>query len=554
MKRTTLLSAITLIQIGVMSAVNPLTVALPEPPAACNAHFTWSQTGPNVISFTDTSSKGTTASTTYQWSYGDGTFSSGQNPVHTYNVPGHYMVCLKIAGTGGCHSIFCDTLNVTGTVICNLTVHTGTRNADCAICQDGAAGVTFILGGTPPYTYLWTPGGATTRDIFHLNPGIYTVCVTDKNGCKACSTDTVKLRTSSCTANFTWTQGAPNILAFNDAASVAGTHAHYHWSFGDGQNANGQNPSHTYNVPGTYTACLTITDTGCCHSEYCAVVQVTGTVICDLTVNPASHSASCDTCHNGSAAVYVNGGSAPYTYLWSNGATTPVVHHLAPGTYTVCVTDSNKCKACTMVTVTGRHPHCSADFDMKRDTGKTVQYTAVNESWGKGPLTYTWTWGDGSAPDNTKNPTHTYTTPGDYQICLTITDSVGCSSTDCDMLYDAHSKIIGGATSQTITVNVVSPSSVNGIVEEHMLGSWNMYPNPTSGVTIISYTLTQSTALDIRVYDLTGKEVMQIENKASASAGNYQTQINAGALQAGTYFLNIRTSSGTESKRLTVTP
>jgi len=549
MKQTVMSSALFLIQIGIMSAVNSLPAKDPEALPPCSAHFTWTQTTPNIIAFSDTSSKGTTARTIYHWSFGDGTFASGQNPTHTYNVPGHYTVCLQIAAIGGCHSAYCDTLTVTGTVMCNLTVQTRVHNSSCSSLHDGSIRITNIQGGIPPYKYVWTPGGATTPWLNRLDSGIYTVCVTDRNGCSACVTDTVKTRKDACQALFAWSQTAANVLTFNDVASVAGPHASFHWNFGDGQQANGRNPVHQYLIPGSYKACLTITDTGCCYSMICEDVVVTGKVICNLIVSPASHTASCDTCANGAASVMVHGGSAPYAYSWSNGDTTRVVHHLVPGTYTVCVTDSNKCMACTIVTITGRHPHCSADFDMHRDTTAGM-YTAINESWGSGKLTYLWTWGDGSPSDTSANPSHTYATPGSYQICLTITDTAGCSSTDCDILNVRKH----GHDAGSFTLNVVSGTGAGNIATPHPVGAWNLYPNPSSGTTLITYSLTQKTGVSITVYDLSGKEVMQLENKANLSAGSYQDEINAGSLQPGTYLINIRTTSGSETKRLTIIP
>ena len=59
--------------------------------------------------------------------------------------------------------------------------------SSCFTCPDGSA-ITNIIGGTLPYTYKWSPGGQSTPNITGILPGAYTVCVTDANGCTACST------------------------------------------------------------------------------------------------------------------------------------------------------------------------------------------------------------------------------------------------------------------------------------------------------------------------------------------------------------------------------
>ena len=58
-----------------------------------------------------------------------------------------------------------------------------TTNASCSTCNDGAATITNVTGGIPPYTYQWTPGGAVGPTLTGLAPGTYNVWVIDANGC-----------------------------------------------------------------------------------------------------------------------------------------------------------------------------------------------------------------------------------------------------------------------------------------------------------------------------------------------------------------------------------
>lgn len=80
----------------------------------CQASFTWVQTGPNTITFTNTST-GTNMNTVYNYSFGDSQYGFTANTSHTYANSGIYMVCLVIYDSALCQSSFCDTVIVQNT-------------------------------------------------------------------------------------------------------------------------------------------------------------------------------------------------------------------------------------------------------------------------------------------------------------------------------------------------------------------------------------------------------------------------------------------------------
>jgi PKD repeat protein len=139
---------------------------------------------------------------------------------------------------------------------------------------------------------------------------------------------------------------APVTVIFTDHST--GNPASWSWNFGDGTAASTtQNPSHTFTTAGAYTVVETATNTG-----------GNGTSSQSITVNPdptattSATSASSHTSANGVGTVVAAGGTAPYTYLWSNdGSTADTIDNVNPGTYSVTVTDANTCTATASVIV-----------------------------------------------------------------------------------------------------------------------------------------------------------------------------------------------------------
>lgn len=87
---------------------------------------------------------------------------------------------------------------------------------------------------------------------------------------------------------------------------------------------------------------LTITDAlGCTATTNGLVVEPLPLLVWDTIIA----NAACDTCHTGLVQVNINGGTAPYNILWSNGQTTTTISGLTPGVYASTVTDANGCVA-----------------------------------------------------------------------------------------------------------------------------------------------------------------------------------------------------------------
>ena len=240
------------------------TVVVPTS-AGCQAYYTAAQVpGTTQYNFTNQSQGNATY---FSWSFGDGNTSNSQNPTHTYNIAGNYVVCLTIIDSiAGCSDTYCDSLIVGGGILCDATFS----------FQTSPAATVFIANNQSNATYSWDFGDGTTGTTsimthIYTNPGTYNVCLTATNSngvsCTSCQTVTITSG-AGCSSNFAVypdTTLQHTYIAYNLATGVGPLS--YVWNWGDGTSSNTAYPSHTYAAAGTYTICLTITDaTGCTNT------------------------------------------------------------------------------------------------------------------------------------------------------------------------------------------------------------------------------------------------------------------------------------------------
>jgi uncharacterized delta-60 repeat protein len=164
---------------------------------------------------------------------------------------------------------------------------------------------------------------------------------------------------------------------------------------------------------------------------------------------------------------------------------------------------------------------CTAGFTLSPDPNTQHNWFALNTSTGAAPITYTWYWGDGSSSTGT-NPTHTYSTPGYYNICVTITDGSGCVNSYCDNSTYVYK------TAEMVTINVVNqlPSEIVEM-ETDMV---KIYPNPATNILTIE---TQSGKGIYQLQDVTGKILLN----GSVTATKFSLDISA--LNKGIYLLSV---------------
>lgn len=281
-----------------------------------------------------TSATGGNGTLTYMWSPGNGTADD------TVGVAaGNYV--LTITDANGCTATF--TATVTEPAV--LTVSVSPTNPSCSAFCDGSA-TANPAGGTGPFTYLWFPSGGNSQTATGLCAGTYTVCVTDANGCSACTSITLT-NPGALTASVTVTNVSCN-GGNNGTATVnvsGGSPAFtYSWSTSPVQTTQ----TATGLTAGTYTVLIT----DACSQTVTATATITQPVIA-LQVNTSAFPENPCGANNGQAIALAIGGTSPYTYQWNpTGQTTQNATGLAAGSYTVTVTDAAGCSVVSTVSVT----------------------------------------------------------------------------------------------------------------------------------------------------------------------------------------------------------
>ncbi|MFZ4402392.1 MAG: PKD domain-containing protein, partial [Bacteroidales bacterium] len=286
---------------------------------------------------------------------------------------------------------------------------------------------------------------------------------------------------SVCQANFNpfYTNG--HTVNFQDLSS--GNPTAWFWNFGDGTSSTLQNPTHSFNLNGSVTVCLTITSNNC-TSTYCDSIYIQGGATNTCNANFAFHADSL----NNHKFYFANSSTTTYQnlqtqYLWNfgDGTTSTSINpiHIFPITasaipYNVCLTmkllNSNgivECQSttCHTVTIAGSTNTCHANFVFHADSLNNHKFYFANSStttYQNLQTQYLWNFGDGTT-STTVNPIHIFPSVSaatTYNVCLTMkllnsNGIVECQSTTC------YNVTIAGSTNSCHANFVFHADSLN---------------------------------------------------------------------------------------------
>ncbi|GAA4323363.1 hypothetical protein GCM10023184_10140 [Flaviaesturariibacter amylovorans] len=430
--------------------------------------------------------------------------------------------------TAGTYSVTITDANNCQSTISNISVGqpasavSGTTGVTSVACFGGNTGSIDLTpaGGTPGYTYMWN-GGATSQDRSNLTAGNYSVTITDANNCQATISNisvgqpSAAVSGSTVVTNVACFGGNTGAINLTPAGGTPG----YTFVWDNGATTEDR----TNLTAGTYS--VTITDANNCQSTVSNIsVGQPGAALSGSTVVT---NVACFGGTTGTIDLTPTGGTAGYSYLWNDGATSQDRSGLAAGTYSVTITDANGCET-TIANISVGQPATAI-------SGSTIvtNVACFGSSTGTINLTptggtpgYTFLWNNGVTTEDRSG-----LAAGTYSV--TITDANGCETTVSNITIDQPSSAVSGAT---VVSNVTCNGAANGSINLTPTGGtpgysflWNdgVTTEDRSGLNGGSYAVTitddngcESTVSNISVSEPDALLVNAVGNQSVCAGGN----------------------------------
>jgi hypothetical protein len=300
----------------------------------------------------------------------------------------------------------------------SLTVN---ENPTCSV-EDVCLGEELCVtpsGGTTPYTYLWS-NGETTQCITPGTTGIYSVRVTDANGCSSESCQGEVFENPTCSVEDV-------CLGEELCVTPSGGTGPYTFMWDTGETSQCITPG----AAGTHS--VTVTDANGCMSQSCEG---------EVFENP-----TClveDVCLGEELCVTPSGGAGSYTFMWNTGETSQCITPDAAGIYSATVTDANGCSSEACEGEVFENPVCDIPvpdpLPFCRTTGNELMATVRGGTppyvldWALESNTGAWIITDGQGTDEIKYQTGTFLLDPQGTFTLDVTDANDCD-TDCQAKF-----------------------------------------------------------------------------------------------------------------------
>lgn len=425
---------------------------------------------------------------TYTWSTGLTT-----NPISGM-VPGTYS--FQATDVNGCISV--DTFLIATAPAIQIQDSASRRTVEPG---DSVLLSAKITGTDSALTYSWAPAASLTNPnsakayAHPTSTTVYTVTVTWPCGTL---TDTITIfKECTMTASVSTLFHCYDLRTLATAIPAHGVAPFtYKWPYGSSTTQ----VDSTLSNYGTGTQDMTITDAnGCKDSTYFPIFASSKLAINYVSITPISCYGLC----NGEMSMSLTGGRTPYTYVWTKGATVGAtyIYNVCPGTYSVQVTDANRCMVDTNATFFNPPYYKITAVDSVKLANCTGSSSiCVYPSGGSAPYSYNWLY------MSNYTSCDYYASAGTYTVL--ITDHNQCHDS-------AVFKINGGpiqatinlpnpylcyGTSETLTANVIGGCGVYKY-------SWSSTPASTivnNTADSISVSPTLSTTYYLKVTDTNG--------------------------------------------------
>lgn len=404
---------------------------------------------------------------TTQWTSScGGTFSPSATAANvTFTPPAGITSCMisvMVTENSTCTNVRTFFASKVVTIQCPISITPTVTNVTCNGGNNGAIAMN-IIGTAAPYNWTWTrvspagTGTGTGTTISNLTAGSYNVTVTSAAGCQSTFTSLVA-QPNGLVATPTVTSfqcaGQGGAISLNLTGGT--TPRTYSWTGPSSFTSTSQNISNLQ--AGTYN--VTVTDANNCTTSTTATLAgpSVGMSLSYAANNPGR--VVCNGQSNGFISMTVSGGTAPYSYLWSNGATVEDPTGLTAGTYNVVVTDANGCTVSGSTTVTqpdplvlslvSTNPTCPPGTTPPLGTNGAINLTVTGGNTSlpptappPNPYTFAWTTVGGSglspaAEDQTGLSAGTYS--------VTVTDLRGCTATTSATLVNTTGSPVAPST------------------------------------------------------------------------------------------------------------
>ena len=342
----------------------------------------------------------------------------------TYTVTGLNpgdMVNIEVRVSGG--SVNCPPEIVTGSNVYFACTLSATLNATHPVtCPGGTDGsVEISANGAQGAASFFSSVSATPYASGTINPlptGSHFAYIVDNVGCR----DTVffnitapaAFNTNITATNVACAGGSTGALAVT-ASGGTGALAYTWQACAGGPISNGGS------ISGLAAGCyrLTVSDANGCSTT--ATKTITSNPALAFTTSQTA--ANCYNAANGSGTVNASGGQGPYSYLWSNGATTATALNLPAGFHSATITDGAGCMAVATVQVMQPALLVIDSVTVTPESCKTSNngIAAVYASGGTPAYIYNWS--------NAAGTTQTVTALNEGNYNVTVTDQLGCTAT-----------------------------------------------------------------------------------------------------------------------------
>jgi hypothetical protein len=507
----------------------------------------------------------------YQWSDP----SSQTSQVATGLCPSIYNVV--VTDVNGCTAY--DTVTITEPT--PLSINPTSTNASCFGACDGTLSAA-PSGGTPTYTYLWSPGGQTTPTVSSLCAGNYTITITDANGCTAFAPITITQP-----AAFTVNAGMDQTVCLGDSvtlnATVTGTGVlpySYLWSDGS---AIGTTPSLTMLPLSSSTCTVTVVDANGCNSSDNTVITVlphsniSGNVSYSsgilssglntavlypttsfdtlmITTVDASGNYTFTSVAQGDYLIKIFADTTSYpsliptyygdAFLWDSAT---VITHACAATITNIMMNESASLigpgVISGVVIEGNgfdrvpgDPIPGVDIKLGRNPGG--QLVTNTQTGPSGEYTFT------GIPLNV---------PGEYYTIYVDIPGIDRDSTHSVIITSTSTTFPG--TDYVADSSDVYPVQLSvGISDVTAETAFTIYPNPSKGNIVIDYNLSNNSSVTLGIYNPLGVLVAEPINYKQA-AGNHKQIISIEDynLNAGMYFIILVKEGKSSLQRLVIT-